>query len=217
MGESKEEEFEPLFDYSRVQPLDFINLDDDEPFSLSPKRMKKSNPATGNVETVIELEEEEDWLPPPPPPPKVFNGTRRGGAAKEENDTIKALRLKKQELVSFANSAEDMLRAVEESAKRNYCRSLESSMESDVDQPSKPHDDRAKIVISIQDKDEVKQFRVYVDDKFEKLFKIYAEKVKRGIQSLVFLFDGDKVNPTATPGSLDMEDNDIIEVNIKSI
>lgn len=44
---------------------------------------------------------------------------------------------------------------------------------------------------------------------------MYADKVKLGIQSLVFSFDGDKINPTATPDDLGMEDDDIIEVHVK--
>lgn len=39
--------------------------------------------------------------------------------------------------------------------------SVQADLESGAEQPSKPHHERAKIVISIQDKDEVKQFRVY--------------------------------------------------------
>ena len=73
-----------------------------------------------------------------------------------------ACRLKKQELLSFAQSAEDVLRAVEESAKRKLGSSLQSSIEHAASQPSKPPCERAKIVISIQDKDELKQFRIYM-------------------------------------------------------
>lgn len=54
------------------------------------------------------------------------------------------------------------------------------------------------------------------DDKFERLFKLYADKSKVDVKNLVFCFDGDKINPAATPDSLDMEDNDMIEVHVKS-
>lgn len=70
-------------------------------------------------------------------------------------------RLKKQELASCAQSAEDVLRAVEESVKRELQSSMQSSLEVVADQPSKLNSERAKIVISIQDKDGPKQFRVY--------------------------------------------------------
>lgn len=71
-----------------------------------------------------------------------------------------ARRLKKQELASFAQqSAEDVLRAVEESVKRELHK--QSVSEAIVDEPSKPHNDRTKIIISIQDKHGLRQFRIY--------------------------------------------------------
>lgn len=54
------------------------------------------------------------------------------------------------------------------------------------------------------------------DDKFERLFKMYAEKTKLDVKNLVFCFDGDKINPAQTPDDLGMEENDIIEVHVKS-
>ncbi|KAF3431940.1 hypothetical protein FNV43_RR26676 [Rhamnella rubrinervis] len=213
------EELEPLFDYSRVQPVNFFNLDDDEldetPFPIA-KRTKISKSEVDKVDDnvnpiqVLECEEkdDDDWLPPPPKfscDPKIL----------AENSTIKALRLKKQELASCAQSAEDVLRAVEESVKRELQSSMQSSLEAVADQPSKVNSERAKIVISIQDKDGPKQFRVYLDDKFERVFKLYADKAKLDLQNLVFCFDGEKVGPQATPLSLGMEDDDIIEVHSK--
>ncbi|KAK9276821.1 hypothetical protein L1049_006358 [Liquidambar formosana] len=217
MAESKEE-FEPLFDYSRVQPLNFVCLDDDDSTpTLSPKRRKISDSAVekeeknGKVVQVVDCEdkEEEDWLPPPP---KVSHDGPKLG----EDSTIKELRLKKQELVSFAQSAEDVLRAVEESAKRELNSSVQSSLESVANQQPNPPCERAKIIISVQDKDGLKQFRMYMDDKFERLFKMYADKVKLDLQSLAFCFDGDKISSSTTPDGLGMEDNDIIEVHVKS-
>ncbi|XP_010279390.1 PREDICTED: uncharacterized protein LOC104613312 [Nelumbo nucifera] len=219
--EESTEELEPLFDYSRVQPKDVIWIDDaddclDSPPTPSRKRKSSSTSLveeagkSGKVVNVTDSEEnEEDWLPPPP---KISNAALKI----EPDSTIKELRLKKQELASFAQSAEDELRAVEESAKREVSSSMQSLLNSQESQPSKPLDERAKVVISIQDKEGVKQFRVFMDEKFERIFKMYAEKVKRDIGSLVFCFDGDKISPTATPDGLGMEDNDIIEVHDKS-
>lgn len=62
----------------------------------------------------------------------------------------------------FAQSAEDVLRAMEESAKRELGNSIQSSLETVADQPSKPFGERVKIVISIQDKNGLKQFRMYM-------------------------------------------------------
>lgn len=71
-------------------------------------------------------------------------------------------RLKKQELLSFTQSAKDVLRAVEESSKREVASMLQSTIESVASQPSNPPSERAKIVISIQDKDGLKQFRIFM-------------------------------------------------------
>ncbi|KAG6655821.1 uncharacterized protein LOC122308932 [Carya illinoinensis] len=216
------EELEPLFDYSRVQPLNFVCLDDDDDANASPafssKRRKISEPIVvedveenPKVIQIVDCDEKKelDWLTPPP---KVSTDIQK---MIQEDPTIMNLRLKKQELVLFAQSAEDVLRAMEESAKRELGNSIQSTMETVADQPSKPFGERVKIVISIQDKNGLKQFRMYMDDCFERLFKMYADKVKLDIQSLVFCFDGDKISPTATPDGLGMEDNDIIEVHVK--
>ncbi|XP_049363632.1 uncharacterized protein LOC125828361 [Solanum verrucosum] len=158
---------------------------------------------------IIDCEEkEEDWLPPSP---NISAHTSN----LLEDSTIKEIRLKKKELASFAQSAKDELRDVEESVKRDLSASLHSLQDSVAEMPSKPSTDRVKMVISIQDKDGTKQFRVYADDKFERLFKSFADKVKLELQNLVFCFDGDKINPNATPSSLGMEDDDIIEVHEK--
>lgn len=63
----------------------------------------------------------------------------------------------------------------------------------------------------------ITQYPCFVqDDKFERLFKLYAEKVHIKPDNLVFSFDGDKVCTNATPDSLGLEDDDIIEVHVKS-
>ncbi|KVH96265.1 uncharacterized protein LOC112528433 [Cynara cardunculus var. scolymus] len=214
-----EEELEPLFDYSRVQPFDVVCLDDDDYLDVPPipsKRRKHNVSAAVKVQEaakVINIDEGEDnddldWLAPPP---KVAVDKKLC-----ENSIIKELRLKKQELMSFTESAKDMLRSVEEAVKRDLTSSMNSACENPTGKPSKPAIERPKIVISIQEKDGLKQFRIYKDDKFERLFKMYADKVKHKIESLVFCFDGDKIDPKATPSSLEMEDDDIVEVHVKS-
>lgn len=64
--------------------------------------------------------------------------------------------------MSFAQSAEDVLRAVEESAKRELGNSMKSSLEAVDEQSSKRSCERAKIVISVQDKNGLKHFRMYM-------------------------------------------------------
>ncbi|XP_065881406.1 uncharacterized protein [Euphorbia lathyris] len=219
------DELEPLFDYRRVQPREFICLDDDgsdtSPHPSQKRRKNCPNPKSVGEDSDDDLKvletvnckdkDEEDWLPPPPKVSTDFQN--RVG----EDATIKELRLKRQELESLAKSGVEVLRAVEESVKRELSTSVAVNgyLETVSEQPMKSICERAKIVISIQNKDELKQFRVYKDDKFERLFKLYADKVQSNIQTLVFSFDGDKISPTATPDSLGMEDDDIIEVHLK--
>ncbi|MQM04614.1 hypothetical protein Taro_037416, partial [Colocasia esculenta] len=221
--EEAQEELEPLFDYSRVQPACFIVLDDDDGADSPAPKRKKCSDASGKdrkvEDEVVSLDgdkghgdEEEDWLPPPPP--DVFADS---SAELAKDKTIQELRLKKQELASFTRSAEDVMRTVIESAKREIGSRVKSDdLEAEVKEAVKPKVDRPKILISIQDKDGHKEFRVFKDDKFERIFKMYANRINCNLESLVFCFDGDKVSPSATPGSLGMEDDDIIEVHFKS-
>ncbi|KAJ8550797.1 hypothetical protein K7X08_000167 [Anisodus acutangulus] len=180
------EELEALFDYRRVQPFNLVCLDDDSPDSspvISKKRkmidtaVKKKEDKREAVQIVDCEEKEEDWLPPSP---NISAHTSN----LVEDSTIKEIRLKKKELASFAQSAKDELRDVEESVKRDLSASLHSLQDSVAEPSSKSSTERAKIVISIQDKDGAKQFRVYMDDKFERLFKSYTDKVKLELQNL---------------------------------
>ncbi|KAK7274231.1 hypothetical protein RIF29_15312 [Crotalaria pallida] len=85
MSESNDE-FEPLFDYSRVQPFNLASFhDDDDEVNVFKKKKKKkvSQPVaekgkTGVAEVpVVEIEDndDDDWLPPPP---KVSCDTQAG-------------------------------------------------------------------------------------------------------------------------------------------
>ncbi|KAJ6431789.1 hypothetical protein OIU84_019130 [Salix udensis] len=206
------EDLDSLFDYRRVQPITIPDDGDDDndchvktPVP-SPKKRKISKHTVeivgGDREVSQVTNDDEDWLLPPP------KDSSESPKQIDEDSTIKELRLRKQELKAFT-SKECLFQPKRESD------SVQVALESGAEEPSKPHHERAKIVISIQDKDEVKQFRVYKDEKFERLFKRYADKAKLRIESLVFMFDGDKINLTATPDSLGMDDEDIIEVLAK--
>ncbi|KAL3644681.1 hypothetical protein CASFOL_009861 [Castilleja foliolosa] len=194
-------------------------IDDPDESIFIPKKQKLSDSKEENKVkdvNVIDCDDNDDdedvWLPPPP------KNLDHSSKTYEEDSTLKALRLKKQELTSFAESADEMVRAVEESVRKNLNAELQSSPEPEtvVKVTSKPTVERSKIVISIQEKDGLKQFRVYKDDKFVRLFKMYADRSKLDVKNLVFCFDGDKVSPTETPDSLGMEDDDIIEAHVKS-
>lgn len=79
--------------------------------------------------------------------------------------------MKRLELESLAEPAKDILRKVEESVKREIAAaesnkrnlSAESAAtDGGKDHQAKPSQEREKIIISIQNKDETKQFRVYM-------------------------------------------------------
>lgn len=61
----------------------------------------------------------------------------------------------------MAESAENVVRAVEESVRKELS-SLQPSPDAVAAQPPKPQVERNKVVISIQDKDGAKQFRIYM-------------------------------------------------------
>ncbi|RYR37172.1 uncharacterized protein [Arachis hypogaea] len=207
------DELEPLFDYSRVQPpvipLDDAD-DDDDKDAVPPKKGKTSHdpvvPEKKKTDVkpvpVVDIDDEDDWLPPPP---KVSTDAHK---SIDEDSTLKKLRLKKQEL-------QDLFKTVEESEKSEICDSPKSSMDDTSEKTSKPAE-RPKILISIQDKSEKKPVRVYRDDKFERIFKMYAEKLGCDQNKIVLSFDGDKISPSETPDILGMEDGDMIEVHVKS-
>ncbi|KAK2405232.1 Ubiquitin superfamily protein [Trifolium repens] len=221
------EELEPLFDYSRVQPnivrLDDDDDDDDVVCVVTKKRKKNSqsqhvkndNGKKTNVEavpvtSVVDLEDD-DWLPSPP---KVTSKAHKK-KTDEEDSTLKNLRLKKKELASFAESAKELLKSVENSLETDNLNSLNTSKDDISEKTSKPYE-RAKILISVQDKEGTKQIRMFMDDNFERIIKTYAEKMKCDLKQIVLSFDGDKISSSETPASLGMEDDDIIEIHVKS-
>lgn len=75
---------------------------------------------------------------------------------------INACRKKKQELVSFAQSAKELFQTDEDSTKSALDNSLQTSLDGVSEKASKCPTERVKIVISIQDRDGLKQFRVYM-------------------------------------------------------
>lgn len=68
-----------------------------------------------------------------------------------------------------------------------------------------------KLKVVGQDSNEV-HFRVKFGTSMAKLKKAYAERTGVAVTSLRFLFDGRRVNDDDTPKSLEMEEDDVIEV-----
>ncbi|KAG0538391.1 hypothetical protein BDA96_03G232000 [Sorghum bicolor] len=216
------EDLEPLFDYKRVQPRMTFSFDDSDLeaadiFKHCNKRPRvqatteevETKPDEAAATTKVVLLDEEDWLKPPPPK-AAFR------ASAEEDSTFRELRLKRQEWAKFAESAQDILQKMDEMT-NNEVGPKEPPEQIILDEESEPPVEKAreKIVISIQDKDGHQQMRVYKDEKFDKLLKVYANKAKLNPSDLSFVFDGEKINPSSTPQDLDLEDEDMIEVRRK--
>merc|ERR1712200_254081 len=68
-----------------------------------------------------------------------------------------------------------------------------------------------KLKVVGQDSNEI-HFRVKMTTAMGKLKKSYSERVGAPIASLRFLFDGKRTNDDETPKSLEMEQDDVIEV-----
>ncbi|KAK8940304.1 hypothetical protein KSP40_PGU004276 [Platanthera guangdongensis] len=239
MDQSSEEEFAPLFDYSGVQLPGFHYLsDDDSDFSplvsKSNRKRKNSCVKLWNGKEIVNVldeqekdgkgdikkDEEEDWLPPPPKIPKI-------APAVVQDKTLLALRFcflnsflelrsTKLELASLAEAARDLLNSASEFGNDDDVLILENSAAGVKGVKCLEKVERERILISVQDKDGHKQFRLFADDKFERLFKIYAQKANLKLESLAFSFDGERVSPTATPAGLGLENDDIIEVHVKA-
>ncbi|KAH9172455.1 small ubiquitin-related modifier [Lactarius sanguifluus] len=58
-------------------------------------------------------------------------------------------------------------------------------------------------------------FKIKRSTKLSKLQGAYASKVGKDVSSIRFLYDGARINDEDTPASLDMEDNDTIDVMVE--
>ncbi|KAG2123237.1 ubiquitin-related domain-containing protein [Suillus clintonianus] len=58
-------------------------------------------------------------------------------------------------------------------------------------------------------------FKIKRNTKLSKLQGAYATKVGKDVGSIRFLYDGSRINDDDTPASLDMEDNDTIDVMVE--
>jgi len=60
-------------------------------------------------------------------------------------------------------------------------------------------------------------FKIKRTTKLSKLQGAYANKVGKDVGSIRFLYDGARINDDDTPQSLDMEDNDTIDVMVEQV
>ncbi|KAI6011033.1 ubiquitin-related domain-containing protein [Pisolithus microcarpus] len=85
-------------------------------------------------------------------------------------------------------------------------------------QDVKPEDPNAPINVKVVSSsgDEV-FFKIKRNTKLSKLQGAYANKVGKDVASIRFLYDGNRINEDDTPASLDMEDNDTIDVMVEQV
>ncbi|KJA16631.1 hypothetical protein HYPSUDRAFT_288339 [Hypholoma sublateritium FD-334 SS-4] len=60
-------------------------------------------------------------------------------------------------------------------------------------------------------------FKIKRSTKLSKLQGAYASKVGKDVGSIRFLYDGARIQDDDTPSSLDMEDNDTIDVMVEQV
>ncbi|KAJ6489179.1 ubiquitin-related domain-containing protein [Mycena polygramma] len=60
-------------------------------------------------------------------------------------------------------------------------------------------------------------FKIKRSTKLSKLQGAYASKVGKDVSSIRFLYDGARINDDDTPSSLEMEDNDTIDVMVEQV
>jgi len=60
-------------------------------------------------------------------------------------------------------------------------------------------------------------FKIKRTTRLSKLQGAYANKVGKDVSSIRFLYDGARINEEDTPSSLEMEDNDTIDVMVEQV
>lgn len=84
--------------------------------------------------------------------------------------------------------------------------------------PAPGPDDALENFISIKCVDQQQRevlFKLRMNTRFDRVFARLADEMKLPVDSLRFLFDGDRVSPEQTPGGLVMEDGDTIDVHVE--
>jgi len=60
-------------------------------------------------------------------------------------------------------------------------------------------------------------FKIKRNTKLSKLQLAYAQKIGKDVGTIRFLYDGDRINEEDTPQSLEMEENDAIDVMVEQV
>ena len=78
---------------------------------------------------------------------------------------------------------------------------------------SKPSGEHLSLKVKSQDGNEV-YFKVKKTTAFAKVMNAYCKKVGADMESVRFLFDGQRLRPEQTPADLEMEDEDEIDAMV---
>ncbi|KIJ95618.1 hypothetical protein K443DRAFT_682881 [Laccaria amethystina LaAM-08-1] len=81
---------------------------------------------------------------------------------------------------------------------------------------AEPNTDTINIKVVSSTGDEV-FFKIKRSTKLSKLQGAYANKVGKDVGSIRFLYDGTRINEDDTPNTLEMEDNDTIDVMVEQV
>ncbi|KAF8460446.1 ubiquitin-related domain-containing protein [Russula ochroleuca] len=94
--------------------------------------------------------------------------------------------------------------------------SQEASTQPPADVKPDPAGETINVKVVSSGGDEV-FFKIKRTTKLSKLQGAYANKVGKDVGSIRFLYDGTRINDDDTPQSLDMEDNDTIDVMVEQV
>ncbi|KAL2628526.1 hypothetical protein R1flu_013212 [Riccia fluitans] len=221
---------EPLFDYSRVTPTITLDDSDDEDLEIldkievkgrwrptpRPLQVIQSNiegPVVPNV--VKSVEDDDDWLTLParvsvpavqPPDPHILQ-----------------LRQQKEEFLKLSiliqlETARVEAQASEEMERKAKLASEESPVVSNGLGAGGTPSSREKITLQLQEQGgKIHVVKIFYDDTFEKLLAIFSEKIaKRPSTDFILRFDGTTIDPRKTPKGLELEDEDMIEIHMKT-
>ncbi|CAP69606.1 uncharacterized protein PODANS_1_12620 [Podospora anserina S mat+] len=83
--------------------------------------------------------------------------------------------------------------------------------------PDVPQGGSEHLNIKVTDNNNEVFFKIKRSTKLEKLMTAFCERQGKTIQSVRFLFEGQRVQPSDTPDTLEMQDGDTLEVHQEQV